>query len=373
MWSLGNGETNDAMNPVMVFIAGDEHGRMRDLAGLEVEVYDVSDETKMGAPVQVQARDAVDITLGGGNRLDRGRYVIPFTAPIAPAKGMHRMRLFWRFSSSEPWSSCWKELEVVPARGAFLTGPAYAFLADLRAEGVPSTGNDAVSDMRLQTAIVKASRYVERVTSRFFEARYMKPRFSAPGSRGLLINDPIVAVDYVAIANSDIDISAEDDVDPETIRVFNRHLSQQLTNPDDRDAPKIEFFHAAYDLYGGQHDYYGGLSFRALGFPRGSQNIEVAGCFGYTDPDGSPWGATPAMIRHATMQITLREMYLMTHLDCREDFSRRARLLSETTRDQSYTLAAPRAYSAGAFAGTGDPDIDSILVSYTRPPNLGAA
>ncbi|HVW29217.1 MAG TPA: hypothetical protein VHC69_27815 [Polyangiaceae bacterium] len=44
----------------------------------------------------------------------------------------------------------------------------YAMVADLRAEGVSTA---AASDARLEQLIARASRYVERITARFFEPR----------------------------------------------------------------------------------------------------------------------------------------------------------------------------------------------------------
>lgn len=43
--------------------------------------------------------------------------------------------------------------------------------------------------------------------------------------------------------------------------------------------------------------------------------------------------------------------------------------MSERTRDQGYNLDPLRAQ--GAF--TGDPEVDAIIASFQRPPQLGAA
>jgi hypothetical protein len=113
----------------------------------------------------------------------------------------------------------------------------------------------------------------------------------------------------------------------------------------------------------------GGLGLSSLVWPRGQQNVTVQGIFGYTEPDGSPTGRTPELIRHATKLLVLRELPLLADIDAREDAQKRYRLTSERTRDQSYTLEALRLH--GAF--TGDPAIDNILVAFARPPDFGAA
>ena len=104
-------------------------------------------------------------------------------------------------------------------------------------------------------------------------------------------------------------------------------------------------------------------------WPRGSQNITLRGVFGYTEPDGSPSGKTPDLIRHATKLLVMRELPLLGNADQREDAQRRYRLTSERTRDQSYTLEALKLH--GAF--TGDPEIDNLLVAFVRPADVGAA
>jgi hypothetical protein len=139
--------------------------------------------------------------------------------------------------------------------------------------------------------------------------------------------------------------------------------------PDDRESPKLEWVHTD-DLLGGVGIYRTiSIQMSTFHWPDGVQNIEIIGAWGYTDPDGSPWGEIPALIRYATKLIVLREMVVMGDVDCREDWRRRWRLTSERTRDQSYTLASQQTW----IFGTGDPEIDTILARYRRGPMLGAA
>ena len=102
---------------------------------------------------------------------------------------------------------------------------------------------------------------------------------------------------------------------------------------------------------------------------RGVQNVVINGLFGYTDPDGSPTGRTPELIRHVTKLLVLREIPTMTDTSQREDRQKRWRIVSERTRDQGYNLDPLHAH--GGF--TGDPAIDAILAAYERAPQLGAA
>ena len=229
----------------------------------------------------------------------------------------------------------------------------YVSVADVRAEGI--TVADA-SDERIEAIIRLAERYIERVTGRFFEPRPQSLTIDGPSGRVLRLGHPIIRIDVVAVDSSSATTPVP--IDPSSYRVYNRHLTQGLLIPDDRDDPRIEL------VRGGDAS----VGLDAI-WPCGVQNVRVAGVFGYTDPDGSPMGVTPMLIRHTTKLLVLRELPLMADLDGREDAQRRWRLTSERTRDQAYTLGALA--SQGAF--TGDREIDLILAVYTRPADLGAA
>lgn len=231
----------------------------------------------------------------------------------------------------------------------------YATVADLRAEGVSEA---AASDARLASLIALAGGYIERVTGQFFEARALTLTLDGTGGRVLPLGHPIVRIDAVLLDSNPLS-PGDLAVDPELFRVYNRHLTQGLLLPDDRDHPRLELVN--------EEDVHLGLG--RLVWPRGQQNVEVRGVFGYTEPDGSPTGRTPELIRRVTMLLVLRELPLLGDVDAREDAQRRFRLTSERTRDQSYTLEALRLH--GAF--TGDPEIDNVLVAFMRPPDLGAA
>jgi hypothetical protein len=231
----------------------------------------------------------------------------------------------------------------------------YATVADLRAEGVSEA---VASDARLAMLIGLAGAYIERITGQFFEARALTLRLDGTGARVLPLGHPIVRIDAVALDSNPFS-PGDLAVDPELFRVYNRHLTQGLLLPDDRDHPRLELVH--------EEDVHLGLG--QLRWPRGQQNVEVRGVFGYTEPDGSLVGRTPELIRHVTKLLVMRELPRMTDVDRREDAQRRWRLTSERTRDQSYTLEALRLH--GDF--TGDPEIDNILVGFVRPADFGAA
>lgn len=357
MPALARNQASGCANPALDLFT-QVNGVLIDVAVLEFQIFDVSDPGKQQNPVQVYpatvgARATVDVgsLCPAGDKLSTGHFVARWTPPVNEAIGTHEIRWFFRLTPMSPEQTFREEFEVlVEVAGFSATG--YAFVSDMRAEGVPVM--DA-SDARLQVLIALASRYIERMTGRFFEPRPQTLTLDGRGGRTLLFGQPIIGIESVRIDSSPFS-PADLPIDRSLLRVYNRHLTQGLLLPDDRDNPKLELFHVDDEA-------------RAFVWPKGQQNVTVTGVFGYTEPDGSPTGRTPELIRHATKLLVMRELPLLGNVDQREDAQRRFRLTSERTRDQSYTLEALRLH--GAF--TGDPEIDNILAAYQRPPDLGAA
>jgi len=368
MPALARGQPSDCSNPVLDLFT-QVNGLLIDVAVLEFQVFDVSDPGKQLAPVQVHpaaagARAPVNVTVlcPAGDKLSTGHFVARWAAPIDEAIGTHEVRWFFRLTPGSPEQTFREEFEVLVEVAGF-SSTGYAFVSDLRDEGV--TPADA-SDARLQQLISRASRYVERITGRFFEPRLQTLTLDGSGGRSLPLGEAIIGVEAAYIDTSPYS-RGDLPVDPDYYRVYNRHLTQGLLLPDDRDNPRLELLHGG-DLLGVRFEP-PDISLSSFVWPRGSQNITVRGAFGYTEPDGSLTGRTPELIRHATKLLVMRELPRMADADRREDAQRRWRLTSERTRDQSYTLEALKLY--GQF--TGDPEIDTVLAAFARPPDLGAA
>jgi hypothetical protein len=371
MATLAQGQTNGAFAPELVFYAGNDAGHLVDLGALEFQIFRANDEASRIAPVQVYpttpgTRAAVGLTLNSQDRLGIGRYVPAYTVASNEPVGLHEIRWFWRFVD-QPEQQARKLFDVVAGGAAALgLGPSYALLSGLRAEGVPSAGWGSISDTRLQVSIVLASQYVNMITGRRFGPYYARQQLNGRSSRALFFGEPIIAIEAVGIDTAP-NFRGDLAVEPELYRVFNRHL-RGMIQPDDRENPHIEFVHSE-DLLG-MRGYAGSAAYglSSLVWTSGVQNCDVFGVFGYTDPDGTPWGDIPGLISHAVKLLVFREMCLFWDVDCREDWRRRWQLTGERTRDQSYTLADPKTW--GAF--TGDPEIDTILARYMRPPTFGA-
>jgi hypothetical protein len=338
---------------------------------LAFQIFDISDDSKRASPVQVYPattgdRAPVNVTAlwPAGDKLATGHFVARWTPPATETIGRHAIRWLFQATAGALEQTAREEFDVLP-EGSGSSPYGYALVSALREEGVTPT--DA-ADARLARLILVASQYIDRVTGRFFEPRPMTLTVDGSGGRIQLLGQPIIAINSVKMF---VGMYAEFGVlpvIPSFFRVYNRHLTQGLLNPDDRDNPRLEFFHWS-DLLGVHSTPAGHLGLGSLVWLPGVQNVVIEGVFGFTDPDGSPSGKTPELICHVTKLLVLREIPKITDVTRREERQKRWRLTSERTRDQLYTLEALKLH--GSF--TGDPDIDSILVSYVRHPDFGAA
>lgn len=238
---------------------------------------------------------------------------------------------------------------------------SYATLQDLRDAGMTA---QQLPDPKAQAALDLASRYIDRMTGRWFEPRTQTIRLDGHGTPTLFLGAPIIAITQV-VAGTGHNLAGVPPISLTNVVVYNRHL-QGLTSPDDREDPRLvlegtEYWVGGPTHWGGPQEYVGAK------WPRGRQNIEVQGSFGYTDYDGTATGKTPDLIKRACVLIALRFAPAPASAGYQDAIARH-RLLSERTRDQSYQLAA--LLTQGAW--TGDPEIDGILAGYVRGPSIGA-
>lgn len=211
----------------------------------------------------------------------------------------------------------------------------YATVADLRAEGVTEA---MAPDARLASLIEEAGSTIDRITGWFFEPRALTLALDGRGNPTIEPPVPSIRLDRLAVGDTDLSLSPDDLV-----------VVGAPVNPG-FDSPRLT-------LRG------------CRSFPRGRGNVTAEGLWGYTEPDSTPEGRTPLEIRRACMLLVLRSLPLLGDDDSSGEARSRWRLIEERTRDQSYRLD-PDSRTASF---TGDPEIDSILVRYRRPPGLGAA
>ncbi len=347
-------------NKALQLVVQDARGLLADVQAAWFQILDTTTADNEVTPVQVWPTtggnmQSVNVTT---DRLGPGRYAAIWDSSAAPL-GRYVVRWFYRFVVSDTPTTFDQEFELVPAAYA---GPAYCSIYDLRAGGLASTVTDAVA----QRLIVQASRFIQHYTGREFSPAYKVVNVSGTSARALLLDEPIAALEYVAL-NYAGDFQTSDRATG-TFTVFNRHIRENLFKPDDRDNPKLEFLHgwdfAGIFTGGDRYDYR---------FSVGVQNVQVAGIFGYTEPDQSMVGCTPNLIRQACQLICFKQQY-PAGSQARFDALNKGRLTSEYTRDQGYIMDKPdNSRGAPVITHFGDPEIDAILFGFIRPPQFGAA
>lgn len=371
--AIAPGYVSSAANPLLDFwtqrqVTDADGFTFYGLAAPYALAFQVWDVRNPDAPAQVfpatpGQRHAVNLTTDRIDGVD-GHYAAAWTCSLtAGDKGRYQIRWFHTPANGAAEVETRYDFDVLPAADAVQgAGTGYLLVSDLRDEGVAAD----VSDARLLRVIGAQSRYVERVTSRSFRPVQKTIAVNGSGGRKCLFGEPLIALVGVSLGQP-----PTVDVPRDTLRVFNRHLSQGLIEPDDRQDPKIEFTHFA-DLINGTRGstFVGsplfGVPWREHYFPKSVQNVTVRGVWGYTDPDGGPVGKTPDLLVHAMKLLAMREIPEIGS-DDREDRRNRSRITSERTRDQSYTREAEPQTGL-----TGEREIDDLLTMFIAPPRLGA-
>jgi hypothetical protein len=246
----------------------------------------------------------------------------------------------------------------------------YASLEDLRNEGLPTS----VPDARAILGLARATAMIDGATRQWFEPRTRTFKLDANRGRDLFLDVPIIAPTSVAIFDDAVEI--------EDLVVYNRHLTQGLTAPDDRANPRIAWRQSNF--------YNTEESRRIRAYDDGSrrwyedrQVVTVAGIFGYTDlgqgvPPGetvagsqvpTSYGETPELIRYAALRLAMRLAYTIGS-GIGTDIRNQGRLMSETTRDQSYSLGGA-GVGDNSYGITGDLEVDNILMGFMAPVLTG--
>lgn len=354
MASLARGQTSNCANPVLDIFT-QVNGVLTDLFSLEFQIFDVTSGVPVQVfPVAVGTREVVNVgaLCPVGGKLGTGHYVGTWTVPMGENLGNHQIKWFFKLTSSSVEQIFIEEFEVLLVAASSTAG--YALVQDLRNEGVTVA---QASDARLQYLIGVWSRFIDRATNQWFEPRQRVVLLDGSDTRTLFLDAPIVGITSIKMNESLVDSTS--------YKVYNRHLSQGLTAPDDRNNPKVEFAEASrLDRYATNV------------WARGSQNIEVAGVFGYTDvPAGSSSateGVTPDLIKRACMLLVIRDLTPLGSVEDRQAALATSRLIEERTRDQSYRLGRGRIDTIGTAGGatpwTDDPEINTILDMYRAPP-----
>lgn len=374
MASLAVGEASTGTNPVLnLYTHVGNPPLLTDVASLEFRIFDISTPAKKGTPVQVYPATAgtyetLDPTTDfgvGGHRVSTGRYYAPYTVPLSSAIGDHRIEWRFQLSALAPFETLSEEFFVMQA-ATLAAQPTYCSVSDIRAEGF--TDPVKYPEARILMLIEMASRWIDKWTQRWFypqEFTESNPMIlEGAFSRTIHLEIPIIEVTKLSIENQGTVNASLSDIDAGEYRVYNRHISQGLLRPDDRENPKISFIQNRIPEI-----VKTGLFPSPLVFGRGRLNVFLEGKFGYTDPDGSPCGKTPEAIRFATCLLVIRELRLESEACEKLNDLNRWRITSD--KEGSTTVKLQDYWLRGAF--TGDPRIDNIIMMYKTPARIGVA
>lgn len=352
MPGIVKGEASSCANPLLPFFY-QQDGFLEDVAALRFEVYFVSS----GAKVH-EATINLDPCEHGGNHKALGYYVAPLDPEaLGFDPGPYEIVWHYKVEASDPELSTAYRFEVL--------NPKY-FRVSARYVAYLGSDHEAFEDFSLeqrQRAIEAASRNVERLTGRFFFPRYMTVKHTVrPDSSQVWLDEPIVGVGAISLEVTGLYITTptEYQLDISLVRVFNRHLTN-LLSPDDRDNPKIQ-------LVGSTPE---GELPTVSRFPEGAKNVLITGVFGYTDPDGGPFGQVPLQLQEVILGLAYRQLQDPLGLD--PMLQNPGRVKMAKTRDQQIQFDTSGSAGDPGSSLTGDPRLDNILLGYCRPPHVGVA
>lgn len=372
MPTLGRGETSSDTNPVLdIWTAVGNPSVLTNIIALEFRIFDITTAAKKITPLQVfPVTPGTFFTLDPltdaptGHRLSTGRYYAPFTVDASEPLGDHQIE--WRFQQNalSPVETFIEEFCVTAAVAASGSPTSYCSITEVRAEGYT---DPPFSDARISTLILLASKYVDKVTGRWFGARTFDETnpmvLDGRDSRSLHLSIPIIRLDKLEIENQGFINTDLTEIDLSMVRAYNRHVAG-MTQPDDRENPRIAFIQTRIP-----ETVLTGLFPAPRTFPLGRQNIHLQGVFGYTDPDGTSFGNVPELIRQVTCRLVTRDLLLDS--DACEKLNIKQKFRISSDKEGSTTVKLTELWLKGAF--TGDPEIDNILMLYKRPPRIGIA
>lgn len=368
MPAIALNQASDCSNPLIdVFIIRETSGVSIDVAELEWRILDLTGgepgvqvEPAGPGPTFTAANVAACPT---GDRLSLGRYVMNFTIPGGFNVGTHRIE--WRFREvllGTQFKSL-EEFEVLDIPIGVGGDDVYATVQSMRDEGLTVAQAD---DATVLQRLTDASRIIDNVTGRFFIPHTDEYFLDGSGHSKLFLQQPIIAITEIEITVEGINFT-DQPIDLNDVAIFNRHLSQNLRRPDDRDHPQIAF-KSADPEFARLHALLGQRVFY-----EGQQNIRVSGLFGYTDFDGTSTGKTPDLIARATRMIAFQNMAPLSDPDASFDAANSNNIRRLKTRDQEVEYQNKKlvgGLTEGPF--TGDIRIDNLLLMFMRPMDIAA-
>lgn len=244
----------------------------------------------------------------------------------------------------------------------------YVTVDDMRDEGYTAT---EVTDAQIRRGALLANDVIEKITGQWFEPRLRTFLLDGRGKHKLFLDVPIITVSAIEVDEEAVTL------DFDTVKIYNRHLTQGLTAPDDRYNPMLVFDESFWQYSLGEYRI---VPYREGNFYEGQQNVKVTGYFGFTDlAKGAPVGETssssqvpldygdaPDLIKYAARRLCARYMYPLASQAKGKgtDLSLMGRIKERKNRDQAIKFGGVDVASSSL---TGDPEVDEILSGYMGP------
>lgn len=223
----------------------------------------------------------------------------------------------------------------------------YATLAEVRAAGL----TEQECDNTTVTALLESqSRYIDNITKNHFEPRTLTLYKDGMGTNTVRFGVPIISITSLQLVDASRVVQYT--FAASEFLVYNRHLSGNIEDGDDRFNPKIELV-----AEGNMRPLYRSYTV----FAKGKQNIKVVGSFGFTEYDlgVTANGITPHEIKDLCIQLVIRNSQGHGNFNRSRWMRQGHRVASETSDGSTYTMERK---GMGAF--TGDMDIDRVLARY---------
>jgi len=336
MISLYRNQIVGADDPALVWYFTDgSTGLLADPDSMDYRIVVLNDPLEQVLP-EVEMWQELDID---ANKLSIGRYVLPWSVP-SDADIDYAYRVYVRWVMGGVTKTAWQDIGVNDMDYG-LSNECCCLMCDLTLSGIDLSS--IRNKMRAASLIQRMSQYIRNITDRSFHPEYKTIKLDSISNDTLMLREPIIGIESMVLPEL-----LDFEVDAGSMAIYSRHLTDNLKDPDDRDVPMI---------------------YMENGIRGGSQNIELTGVFGYTDPDGTCFGKVPDLIRDACVQLVWRDMPGLMDQSEQNDRRREGFITSEKTSTQSYTMDS----SVVPSGVTGIGDVDTILSMYCAPFSVSVA
>jgi hypothetical protein len=238
-------------------------------------------------------------------------------------------------------------------------GGRYLTITAVRTAGVTESEHD---DAHVLEVIRDVERDVFGHTRRVFYPQSKTLRVDGSGDRLLLLREEIIQVDEIEVVGVDYPTTPATTIEVGNTTVYNRHLTEGMVDPDDRESPKLA------------------RPFGAV-WPTGRQNIQLTGWFGCTELgwDEEPGetavgsqlpvnrGEAPRDLLKAMIRMVVRGLPLQADVDDVTDMENMGRVTKWKTRYEEVTYASAGAHGRPVGQITGDEVVDRALARWSRP------